>query len=105
MYFSEGVLIACAIAWRCGVVRFEEIPVLGSLQNFDDDDSQKSRGPLSLPQVCLSSVFSGTTANICFIFALISEWKQLFQKIKWDLKSFKNACAIRSVHELFDCPS
>ena len=28
MHISEGVLIACAIAWSCGVVRFEEIPVL-----------------------------------------------------------------------------
>ena len=28
MHVSEGVLIACAIAWSCGVVRFEEIPVL-----------------------------------------------------------------------------
>ena len=25
---SEGVLIACAIAWSCGVVRFEETPML-----------------------------------------------------------------------------
>ena len=28
MTVSERVLIACAISWSCGVVRFEEIPVL-----------------------------------------------------------------------------
>ena len=28
MHISEGVLIACVIAWSCGAVRFEEIPVL-----------------------------------------------------------------------------
>ena len=28
MHVSEWVLIACAIAWSCGVERFEEIPVL-----------------------------------------------------------------------------
>ena len=42
---------------------------LGILPNFDDIDSQKSRGPLRLPQVCSSSVISGTTVVIFFVFA------------------------------------
>ena len=47
---------------------------------FNDVNSQNSPVPLRLHEVCSSSVFSGSAADIFFTFALKIELKQPFLK-------------------------